>query len=154
MTQSKPLRRNAHRKFIALILAASVVVTGFSAAPARADNDVGKIIAGLAVLGLIGAAIHESKKDRDEPRHVSPPPRPKPLPPLVRRYDLPAQCLRTVRAWGHDRSVLEARCLRHNYRHVSQLPNACAIQLKNRYQDIDGYNPQCLRHQGYRLVRG
>ncbi|KUP95009.1 hypothetical protein [Tritonibacter horizontis] len=159
MTHRTARPSNFHRKFIALILATSVAVAGVSAAPARADSqDVGKIIAGLAVLGLIGAAIHDHNKDRHRPPHVTPKPqpkpKPKPLPPSVRRYDLPAQCLRTVRAWGQDRSVLGARCLRHTYRHASDLPDACFVQLDNRHQQVRGYNPVCLQRRGYRLVRG
>lgn len=36
-------------------------------APARADNwDTGRVIAGAVALGIVGAAIHDSKKDRKE----------------------------------------------------------------------------------------
>lgn len=53
------------RKFISLVLAASLAVAGFSAAPARAgNNDVAKVLAGLAAVAVIGAVIHENKKDR------------------------------------------------------------------------------------------
>lgn len=34
-----------HRKFIALILAASVVITGLAAVPARADSDTARLLA-------------------------------------------------------------------------------------------------------------
>ena len=55
-----------HRRFIALILSASLVVTTAGAAPARAD-DTEKWIAGAAALAIIGLAIHEeSKKNRRE----------------------------------------------------------------------------------------
>lgn len=52
-----------HRKFIALITATSIAVTGLTIAPAHAGkNDTAKIIAGVAALALIGVAISESKK--------------------------------------------------------------------------------------------
>ena len=55
-----------HRKFIALIIAASLAVTGLSAAPARADaEDAAKVIAGVAALAILGAAIADAKDDKD-----------------------------------------------------------------------------------------
>ncbi|EDM72713.1 hypothetical protein RAZWK3B_00795 [Roseobacter sp. AzwK-3b] len=52
-----------HRHFIATILAASLAVTSFTAAPARADNDAAKIIAGVAALAIIGAAVADSRNN-------------------------------------------------------------------------------------------
>ena len=66
-----PAIRNMHRKFIAVVLAASVAITGFSAAPARADEDVAKFIAGVVALGLIGAAINDAKDDKRKKRTKS-----------------------------------------------------------------------------------
>jgi hypothetical protein len=55
-----------HRKFIKLIMAASLAVTGLSAAPARADaEDAAKVIAGVAALAILGAAIADAKDDKD-----------------------------------------------------------------------------------------
>lgn len=55
-----------HRKFITLIIAASLAVTGLSAAPARADaEDAAKVIAGVAALAILGAAIADAKDDND-----------------------------------------------------------------------------------------
>ena len=53
-----------HRTFISIILAAAIAVTGMTAAPARADNDAAKVIAGVAALAIIGAVIAEERKDR------------------------------------------------------------------------------------------
>ena len=47
-----------YRRFIAIILASAVAVTGLSSAPARADgDDVLKVLGGLAALAAIGVAI-------------------------------------------------------------------------------------------------
>ena len=52
-------------KFIALIVAASIAVTGMTAAPARADNnDLVKALAAVAAVAVIGTAIHENKKSK------------------------------------------------------------------------------------------
>lgn len=53
-----------HRKFISLILAAALAVTGMTAAPVQAsDRDVAKWVAGAVALGLIGAAIADKRRD-------------------------------------------------------------------------------------------
>ncbi|ABF65383.1 hypothetical protein TM1040_2651 [Ruegeria sp. TM1040] len=154
MTRLASSTRNLHRKFIAAVIATALVITGFSAAPARADSDdIAKFIAGAAILGIIGAAINDHKKDRHRPPHVDPTPAPKPLPPRVRRYDLPAQCLTSIRVHGKERNLLGMHCLRRNYTHVNTLPNRCYREFDNRTQSRRGYRPACLRQYGYRLVR-
>ena len=155
MSQISHSRRSLHRKFIVTVLALSVAITGFNAAPARANGeDLAKILAGVAVLGIIGAAIHERKKDRRERPHVDPIPdrHPRPLPPRLHRYDLPAQCLSTVRRRGHHQELLGARCLRRNYDHFRELPQACYTEVETRHDQARGYEPRCLRQYGYRLV--
>ncbi len=55
-----------YRRFIAIILATAVAITGLTAAPARADNDrLLKILGGVAAVAIIGAAIKEAK-DNDK----------------------------------------------------------------------------------------
>ncbi len=154
--------RALHRKFIVTILALSVAITGLNATPARADSeDIAKILAGVAVLGIIGAAINDRKHDNRDHPHVDPIPEPhpypRPLPPRVRRYDLPSQCLTTVRSNGRDRNLVGMHCLRNNYRYVNELPRRCYMELDTRYNTKRGYRagyrPECLREHGYRLVR-
>ena len=156
-----PAIRNMHRKFIAAVLAASVAITGFSAAPARADEDVAKFIAGMVALGLIGAAINDAKDDDRKKRkvvrdhsgykHVSPV---RPKPHSVRRYDLPGHCLRNARLRGEHRRVLSKNCLQRNYHYTRSLPERCEViyERKDRYRE--GFRPRCLRRHGYRLSAG
>lgn len=57
-------------KIITLILAASVAATGMTAAPARAaDRDLALALAALAGVVVVGAAIHDAKKDK---RYIAP----------------------------------------------------------------------------------
>ena len=50
-------------KFISLIMAASLAVTGMTAAPAQAsDKDVARALAAIAGIAIIGAAIHDNNK--------------------------------------------------------------------------------------------
>lgn len=51
--------------FIAAILGLSIATSGFAAAPARADSDTAKVIAGIATLAIIGSAIAKSNDDQE-----------------------------------------------------------------------------------------
>ncbi|HBS49482.1 MAG TPA: hypothetical protein DEA05_05040 [Rhodobacteraceae bacterium] len=149
-----------HRKFIALIVATAVAVTGLSAAPARADEDTARIIAGIAALALLGAAIREHNRD-DDPPVVHRPTRPGTTGTMPHRPNLwadscalPAQCLREHRVGCGERiTVLGARCLNRHYRHAGQLPQQCRERVWTRNGLRQGYDPRCLRQNGYRLAR-
>ncbi len=65
-----------HRKFMATIAAVSIAITGFSTAPAQADpDDVGRALAAVLGIAIVGAVIHDKKKDKKHVRHVQPAPR-------------------------------------------------------------------------------
>ena len=54
-----------HRKFIATVVATSILFTGFAAAPARANQeDVGRALATLIGIAIVGAVIHDSNKNK------------------------------------------------------------------------------------------
>lgn len=154
MTQSAQLKQ--HRKFIALILAVSMAITGISSAPAHAGNDVGKVVAGLAVLGILGAALHQhNTRDRRREqvtRPYHPQPTPRPLPPRVSRYDLPAQCVKYFPNFRNGRSLVTRNCLQRNYGHVNALPQSCKVTFWNGQRNRTAYKPRCLNSHGYRLV--
>lgn len=63
-----------HRHFIAAVLAAAIAVTGLTAAPARADNDAAKVIAGVAALAVLGAVVADARKS-DRPKVIYTAPR-------------------------------------------------------------------------------
>ncbi|MDP5334105.1 MAG: hypothetical protein NWR54_03850, partial [Paracoccaceae bacterium] len=114
------------RKFIASVLTAAIVITGFNAAPARADGrELAQAIAGIAAVAIIANALNDKRK-KDEshlgsrntgydhgrqhgyvkPQHGYVQPQqqwhgdrhlaPRPLPDRVARKSLPAVCLQTV----------------------------------------------------------
>ncbi|MCD9147256.1 hypothetical protein [Pseudophaeobacter flagellatus] len=156
MTQR--MQPKQHRKFIALILAASLAITGISSTPVQAGNDVGKVVAGLAVLGILGAALHDHNT-RDRRREtVTRPHRPhrdpvtRPLPPRVGRYDLPAQCVKYFPRFKNGRSLVAQNCLRRNYGRVKSLPRSCKVTFWNGRKNRSAYKPRCLKQHGYRLV--
>ncbi|SLN59478.1 hypothetical protein [Ruegeria meonggei] len=158
-----------HKKFIALIVATAVAVTGVSASQARAA-DAGDILGGLAAIALIGAAVKhfsdENKKNTvtHNYNHVYQPPKhhahPKPairphhvrpLPKHIAKYDLPQRCLRTFKAYSHKRPLLGAGCLNKHYKYSKSLPNQCKVKFWNGKKSRRAYHPGCLRQKGYRV---
>jgi len=145
-----------HRKFIALIVATALAITGLSAVPARADGDTARLLAGLAALALIGTAIR-NKKDRQVVSHnYTQPPRPlapRPLPPKLYRLDLPQHCLRSHWVNGRQRNLVGAGCLKNSYAYNRSLPYACQRGYWDGSRTRIGYVPRCLRKRGYRFAR-
>lgn len=150
------------RKFIGLVAAVSIAITGFAAAPARAgsDEDFAKILAGIIVLGTVAAAIESNKKkkrararDYDTPRvdhdrgH-----RPRGHRRNARR--LPADCLRVTNTRNGRMRYFASRCLQRNYRHADRLPRFCRTRVERANGRVArGYNASCLRNEGYRIAR-
>ncbi|MEX0327484.1 MAG: hypothetical protein AB3N07_02080 [Ruegeria sp.] len=162
-----------HRKFIALIVATAVAITGISASNARAA-DARDILGGLAAIAIVGAAIHhysnQERKDRAQtvtraPRYEYQKPKKnvrkkakknhynaRPLPDRVARYDLPQRCLRTYKNYSGSRPLLGPSCLNKYYKHAGKLPNQCKVGFWNGKQVKRAYEPACLREYGYRIV--
>jgi len=140
-----------HRKFITLIVATALAITGLSAVPARADGDTARLLAGLAALALIGVAIRNKNDQQHVTHNYTPPPRP--LPPKINRLDLPQQCLRSHWVNGRQRNLVGAGCLKKNYTYNRSLPYACQRGYWDGNQTRTGYVPRCLRKRGYRFSR-
>lgn len=169
-----------HRKFITLVLASAVAVTGLTA-PARAGSeDLAKFLAGFTALVIIGSAIEDARDRKDvnvtrhntyppntynHPRHshnkhqhthkktIKQPIKPKPLPPKFSRYNLPGECMRTFKVNRKNVNLLGNGCLKNRYSHVKSLPYACQFQFRTREGTRTGYEPVCLRERGYRISR-
>ena len=158
-----------HKKFIALIVASAVAITGISASQARAA-DVEDILGGLAAIALIGAAVKhfddKSKKNNvthnynhiykapQKHVHTRPKHRPyhvRPLPPRVARYSLPQRCLRTFKGYSPNQRLLGQTCLGKHYKYSNSLPNQCKVRFWNGKQVERAYHPGCLRQKGYRV---
>lgn len=147
-------------------------------APVSADSEhFGKIIAGLAVFGLLAAALDDidegqstAKADMRRPGHWHHGPRngnhasAKPkvmdgrllsrnLPEHLgyRRKALPDSCRRTVRSGGGHRTVYSAACLDLNYRHVSRLPERCERIVRTAREYVIVYGARCLARDNWRV---
>jgi hypothetical protein len=146
-----------HRSFIAAIIAATIVITGFSAAPARAGgDDIAKALAGLAMLAIIGKAISDNRDGHQVSRQAAPRHQyvqPRPLPKRIARNALPGQCLRVIDTRRGTTRMFMRRCLERNYRYVNRLPQACAQRVRTDRGPRYGYNARCLRQSGFRIAR-
>ncbi|WP_170791267.1 hypothetical protein [Ruegeria lacuscaerulensis] len=146
-----------HRKFIALIIATAVAVTGVSASQARAA-DAKDILGGLAAIAIIGAGVHYYNKEKDKKRarrhqtHIQPHHPVRPRPHHLAKYDLPQKCLRTFDHYSPRHQLLGTGCLKKHYKYANSLPRECKVGFWNGKKVKRAYEPACLRQQGYRVV--
>ncbi len=154
--------RNLTKTSLAAVLAATLALTGFAAAPARAadSGDAAKIAAGIAALFIIGKALENNDKgyvhrrhDGYKPGHYRHHHRKDYRNPHRARKNLPAKC-RFVFNTRHGRvPMMGQNCLVKNYGNLNHLPNHCRINVKTKKGLMRyGYQPRCLRQSGYRLV--
>ncbi|PTX57757.1 hypothetical protein C8N43_2428 [Litoreibacter ponti] len=135
------------RQFFAALLSLSIALTAVTTAPARADDDIAKVLAGLVALGIIAKVINDKDKDkrvtRSHPQtHVYKPHKPR------RAKVAPQRCLREQ--WTHRgvRNVYGARCMKRHAQHA--LPQNCKREVETRNGLRRFYAPNCLRRNGWR----
>lgn len=155
------------KSLIAGITALSL--TFASATPTYADGmdreDIGKLLIGLAAIAALNAAL-ENNNRREERNAPTPQPahrginRNNDWSGLNRqhqnsnaRWVIPHQCLQTVDTRFGAQRLFGQRCLERNYRQVDRLPDRCVVRLYTTNGPVSGYDPQCLRDQGYRSDR-
>lgn len=135
------------RQFIAALLSLSLGFSAMTTAPARADEDVVKVIAGLALLGILANVAKNNNREvvaqqSHRPRHTQPT-RPRHVKKVA-----PRRCLREQ--WTHRgvREVYGARCMKNNARHA--LPRNCKRTIDTRNGVRKFYAPNCLRKNGWK----
>ena len=166
-----------HKKALTVSTVVALALT-LLPAPASADSEhFGKILTGLAVFGLLAAALD----DIDEPkradnaqmrrpvhRHHGPRNRhhasakPKVIDGRIlsrdmpghmgyRRKALPDSCRRIVNSGGAHRTVYSAACMDRNYRHASRLPEWCERIVRTARMDFIVYGARCLARDNWRV---
>lgn len=156
-----------YRQFIALVLSAALAVTGMTAQPAHAGNDdVAKWIAGLAVLGIIGAAIADDRKKSSRQtyqqnnvqkfKHTPKKYKHKSKKHRRNHMALPARCRVTERMQGKEVRGFRRGCLKRHDVDVRNLPRHCALKVRDRQTGNRRviYTSRCMRQQGYSVARG
>ncbi|MEM8776608.1 MAG: hypothetical protein AAGF53_16355 [Pseudomonadota bacterium] len=167
----------SHRKFISIVAASAIALSGMTATPARADNDFGKIVAGAAALAIIGIALSQKKEKSVRHQNVSRSYN-RPIYKDAHSYGkksyghnyghkkhsknfkhdsygvykgLPAHCRTTIRTKYGDRRGYRRGCLHRNYAHYNSLPHKCAISgrsYSNGGRSVV-YERSCIRQHGY-----
>ena len=139
------------RPFIVTAIAASLVFSPVSTAPAQAhstytaNND--SFIAALVALGLIGLIItNENGKHLNSVANVP------------RSKRLPQSCLKTFQTTRGTRAMFKPACLQKNFRWWRNLPSQCLTKVRiirpNGHRvDRNLYRAGCLRDYGYRIIR-
>ena len=157
----------------------AVTALGLSVAPAPASadsNDVAKVLAGLAVIGIL-AKVADDRRDRrkvnnqtyypdygsvdnysgrraveGELRRID-----KPRRSTQRGYKkrpLPDRCLRVLdNNRGRDRLVYASRCLNRTYQHAKKLPDHCQRFIRTSRGTRTVYGSRCLSRDGWRVAR-
>lgn len=145
-------------------------------APAVADrDDLAKIIAGLAVAGIVAKVI-DDRKDRKkannsqvitQPRYNSfdnwhgsdvdgtlrrPGANNSNANRGYKRYALPEQCVRILNTGRGDRRVYGARCLQKNYAFANKLPRGCEIRVRTNNRVRTVYGQRCLSRDGWQVA--
>ncbi|MCA0963790.1 hypothetical protein [Salipiger bermudensis] len=168
------------RKFIAAVLAASLAITTFSAAPARADGkDALKLLGAAGALYLLGNTVAQArerakderkrdKREREEEKRREERAREwrerhdarRPAPPRVigpafghRRdaeYVLPSQCMMRIDG-GASRFAFDRDCMTNAGVRTSRLPDACEMYVRDGGRKERAFDGGCLRRNGYRL---
>ncbi|MEL6840058.1 MAG: hypothetical protein AAFP85_12255 [Pseudomonadota bacterium] len=143
------------------LITATVALSLAVATPASAQGidreDLGKLIIGLAAVAVIGAAIEENRdRDSSTKAHDS-----HDWSGINRNNDwsslnrsnrrvLPRECFRRVETRFGTQRMFGQRCLQRNYRHYHSLPGRCAVRVYTDNGPRRGFDPLCLREQGYR----
>ncbi|MEE4187789.1 MAG: hypothetical protein V2I76_04995 [Roseobacter sp.] len=163
------------RRFITTVIAAALTITALGQTPARADEDLARLLAAVVGVAIVGKVISDRIEDNDQKKRVTqhdsnnglgpvravrPQARafsrvePRPLPRRVNRFLLPGDCLRSFQAHDGRYRVFGDRCLQRSYAFSDSLPQACKVKFRAGNQKRQGYDARCLRRSGYQLARG
>ena len=145
-------------------------------APAAADgSDVAKVLAGLAVIGILAKAADDRRDRRKATAQTTYYPQydsldhragKRAIDGELRRLDqprharnfkkrpLPDRCLRVLdNDRGRDRLVYASRCLNRNYQFASRLPDYCQRFVRTSRGTRVVYGSRCLARDGWRVAR-
>jgi hypothetical protein len=130
------------KQFIATVVAGAIAFTGFSSAPARADQATDFFIGAAAII-LLGTAIAQHQKNnRQVTRNV-------PHKPKRHRKALPARCQRDLWTKNGWKSFYRKRCTQRNVARPGRLPNQC-LRNKQTHNGVRAfYKTRCLRKNGW-----
>jgi len=156
------------KKLIAGAATAALLATTPAQANTLDRNDVGKLVIGLAAVAVLSAAINNRKEDNNaasEPTLRVQTHRPIPRSNGYSHNDrwrslsrqnrgiIPSSCLHSLRTRFGEQRIFGRDCLERNYAFTNSLPGQCAVRLYTNSGPRRGFDPHCLRDQGYRSDR-
>ncbi len=62
---------------------------------------------------------------------------------------LPGQCFKSVQTRIGSQNMFARHCLTQNFRYAARLPQKCAVRIIARNTAHNGFDPFCLRREGY-----
>ena len=140
-----------HRRFIAAVVATAILFTGFATAPAQANQeDVGRALAALLGIAIVGAAIQDSKNQNRVKVRVFSKPKKKVH---VQARPLPSKCLHSFETDRGTVQMFGLRCLDRKYGFTHRLPKHCERFVRTDRGSHFGFGARCLRKQGYKSTR-
>lgn len=148
------------RPFVSLVAAVAMTAAGIgaSATPARADDELARLLAGAAGIVILYALLDQGRRDRSVASPPGPgckgshcrPPNVHPVHPA-----LPAHCALQITDRQHGRNVYYGRrCLRQAGVPIWTLPQRCEAQLRARNVTRVLYRADCLARAGFRTHPG
>ncbi|RVT83170.1 hypothetical protein DXV76_13010 [Rhodobacteraceae bacterium CCMM004] len=148
------------RILVICLTAAALAWAPVGAGPARAaDDDLAKILGGLAILGIVGKVLND-REDRkraaqadtvDRDRHYRDD-RWKDRDSHARRT-LPRECLHILDTERGLRRVYGKRCLQRTMANAHRLPRHCERWVYAYGRERPAYGARCLRQAGWTAER-
>ena len=144
------------RQALALVAIAALSAAALAPSPARAasEEDIARILAGLAALAIVGKALSDRDRDDDDKPPVIAPHRSKPKDHYRPRHDaktVPVRCLRTYETRQGVRRVVMRDCAERTVAEPWELPRQCLLRVQTRHGPAEAYGGRCMRQHGYRL---
>lgn len=144
----KPVKRLMN---LAIAATASVGLLASTAAPAMADRKSDNMLKALLGIAVLGAIIHETKKDkRPAPPVVAPPPPVVVVPDY--RADLPRACVVAITGLRGEHMGYGESCL-IDYGYTTRLPRHCAHDTRINGRPDRIFATNCLADAGFRARR-
>ncbi len=139
------------KKLIASVLAASIAITGMTAAPARAlDNgELGRLIFGTGALIIIGSALANRNNNNNNGAVVTRRGGDADRPRRHHRKIAPARCVRHSHFNNGPRRFLGQRCLNRHMHNAHRLPSACKRKVYTNNGRRNVFGARCLRNHGW-----
>ncbi len=151
------------KHLIAGLTAASLILVTPAQAGGLDRDEVGKLVLGIAAIAALSAVLDHRKKDNSTRVHDNRRHNPAPRSNNSNRWSdlnqrtnsrvIPHDCMRRVETRFGTQRMFGRRCLERNYTFVNSLPERCAVRVYTDNGPRRGFDPLCLREQGYRSDR-